>query len=235
MNSKTSKNTEIVGVRIQHRQTLFVSRPIGQTCKGAWGSSIIFISSTRWSSKAHFVLGRSMFSPLRRFSSCSFNQSGDPRFVKPGASEAFFIIGHCVPRLDASKLIDIIVFDGKTVSLSFLHLLKRLRLRQVKAWVERLKRPPTEKAKIFLMTQKNPEKGFHKHIIRYISLKQFWKIHLKQHVTFLGPWRHKIFFLKRRKAVKLQAKKTCHQIVSQTVWIVNWPCWVDKSIFIKSN
>ena len=128
-----------------------------------------------------------MFSPVRQFSSCSFNQSSDQHFVKPGASEAFFIIGHCVLRPDALKRIDIIVFDGKTVSLSFLDLLKRFRLRQVKARVARLKRPPTEKAKIFLMTQKNPEKGFHKHIIRYISLKQFWKIHLKQHVTFLGP------------------------------------------------
>ena len=149
MNSKTSKNTEIVGVRIQHRQTLFVSRPIGQTCKGAWGSSIIFISSTRWSSKAHFVLGRYMFSPLRRFSSCSFNQSSDQHFVKPGASEAFFIIGHCVPRPDASKRIDIIVFDGKTVSLSFLDLLKRFRLRQVKARVARLKRPPQRRQRSF--------------------------------------------------------------------------------------
>ena len=54
-----------------------------------------------------------MFSPLRRFSSCSFNHSGDPRFVKPGASEAFFIIGHCVPRPDALKRIDIIVLMVK--------------------------------------------------------------------------------------------------------------------------
>ena len=63
------------------------------------------------------------------------------------------------------------MFDGKTVSISFLDLLKRLRLRQVQAWVERLKRTPTEKAKIFLMTQKNPNKGFHKNMVRYISLK----------------------------------------------------------------
>ena len=42
---------------------------------------------------------------------------------------------------------------------------------RVKAWVERLKRPPTENAKIFLMTQKDPYKGFHKDMIRNISLK----------------------------------------------------------------
>ena len=53
--------------------------------------------------------------------------------------------------------------------------------------VERLKRPPTENAKILLMTQKNPGKGFHKDMIRHISLKYFWKFHPKHHVTFLGP------------------------------------------------
>ena len=42
---------------------------------------------------------------------------------------------------------------------------------RVKAWVERLKRPPTENAKIFLMTQKDPYKGFQKDMIRNISLK----------------------------------------------------------------
>ena len=80
------------------------------------------------------------------------------------------------------------------------------------------KKPPTEKAEIFLMTQKDPYKGFHKDMKQ---LKQFWKIHLKYQVTFLGPWRHKTYFLKRGKAVKLQAKNTCHQIISQAFWIVN--------------
>ena len=38
-------------------------------------------------------------------------------------------------------------------------------LKQVKTWVERLKRPPTENAKSFF------NDGFHKDMIRYISLK----------------------------------------------------------------
>ena len=37
-----------------------------------------------------------------------------------------FMIGHCVPSLDVSKLIDMTVFDGETVSHSFFNLLKRL-------------------------------------------------------------------------------------------------------------
>ena len=36
--------------------------------------------------------------------------------------------------------------------------------------VERLKRPLIENAKIFSITQKDPKKGFHKDMIRYISL-----------------------------------------------------------------
>ena len=40
-------------------------------------------------------------------------------------------------------------------------------LRQVKAWVERIKRPPTENAKILFMTLKDPSKGFHKDMIRH--------------------------------------------------------------------
>ena len=68
------------------------------------------------------------------------------------------------------------------------------------------------------MTQ---SKGFHKDMIRHISLKYFWKIHPKHYMTLLRPLRHKICFLKRGKVVKRQRKNTCHQIVSETVWIVN--------------
>ena len=53
--------------------------------------------------------------------------------------------------------------------------------------VERLKRPPQRMQRSFLMTQKDPDKGFHKDMIRHISLKYFWNIHPKNHVTFLGP------------------------------------------------
>ena len=84
-----------------------------------------------------------------------------------------------------------------------------------------LKDPSQRRQRFFLMTQKDPHKGFHKDVIRYISLKQFWKINPKHHVAFLRPWRHKTCFLKRGKVVKLQPKYTCHHIVSQTVWIVN--------------
>ena len=45
--------------------------------------------------------------------------------VKPGAS-AVLIIGHCVSSLDVSKLIGITLFDGETVSHSFLDRLKHL-------------------------------------------------------------------------------------------------------------
>ena len=87
--------------------------------------------------------------------------------------------------------------------------------------VERLKDPQQRMQRSFLMTQKDPSKGFHKDMTRHISLKQFWKIHPKHHVTFLGPWSHKTSFLKRDKVVKIKPKNTCHQIVSETVWIVN--------------
>ena len=45
-----------------------------------------------------------------------------------------------------------------------------LLLRQVKAWVERLKRPPAENAKI-LYNDTDGSKGFQKDMIRHISLK----------------------------------------------------------------
>ena len=64
----------------------------------------------------------------------------------------------------------------------------------------------------FLMTQKVPQ--------RY-DKTYLTKIHPKHHVIFLGPWRHKTCFLKRGKVVRLQPKNTGHQIVNETVWIVN--------------
>ena len=42
--------------------------------------------------------------------------------------------------------------------------------KQVKAWVERLKRPPHRMQRSSLMTQKDPSKGFNKDMIRHISL-----------------------------------------------------------------
>ena len=48
---------------------------------------------------------------------------------------------------------------------------RNLLLRQVKAWVKRLKDPPQRMQRSSLMTQKDPSKGFHKDMIRHISLK----------------------------------------------------------------
>ena len=60
-------------------------------------------------------------------------------------------------------------FTQKFKNLLFLYFrAKFVMLRQVKAWVERLKRKYKD---LFLMTQKDPNKGFHKDMIRYISLK----------------------------------------------------------------
>ena len=61
--------------------------------------------------------------------------------------------------------------------LEFFYLLKLKRknsngkLRQVKAWVERLKRPLKRMQRSFLMTQKDPSKGFHRDMISHSSLK----------------------------------------------------------------
>ena len=73
----------------------------------------------------------------------------------------------------------------------------------------------------FLMTQKDPSKEFHKDMIRHLT-----KIVLENssQVTRDIPWTmtsQNLFFFKRGKFIEHQPKNICHQIVSETVWIVN--------------
>ena len=75
MDNDASKNTEFVGVHVQRNHPRLFSKPIGKrpapTRSCTCGSSMISTFTMRCSSTRHFVLGRSMFLPLRRFSSCS--------------------------------------------------------------------------------------------------------------------------------------------------------------------
>ena len=72
------------------------------------------------------------------------------------------------------------------------------------------------------MTLKDPSKGFHKDMIRHNYLTKIVLENSSQASRDI-PWTmtSQNMFLKRGKVVKLQPKNTCHQIVSETVWIVN--------------
>ena len=94
-------------------------------------------------------------------------------------------------------------------------------LRQVKAWIERLKRPPTENAKILF----NDTEGS-----KYRVPQRYYKTCLTKIVlenSFQAsrdiPWimTSQNLFSQRRKVVKLQPKNNCHQVFSETVWTVN--------------
>lgn len=65
------------------------------------------------------MFGRSIFSPCRRFSSCSSNHCLACDILSNRGASFVLIIGHCFLRFDVPKLIYINLFDQKTVSHSF--------------------------------------------------------------------------------------------------------------------
>ena len=67
-----------------------------------------------------------MFSPWRRFSSCSFSHRVASGCRSNQGLLRVSIISHCVPHFDVPKVISIDVFDDKTVSYNFFHLLECL-------------------------------------------------------------------------------------------------------------
>lgn len=108
----------------------FVSKPIWQTpCSNMQRRLQVldnFYLDNEIIFESPFRVGAPMFTPWRRVSSLLVQPLFRFRlFLKPGAS-AVWIIGHCVSSLDVSKLIGITLFDGETVSHSFLDRMKRL-------------------------------------------------------------------------------------------------------------
>ena len=115
-----------MNLKIQRSPVYISSKRPTPTCSGGCRSSMIFISIMRWFQNLHFLLGQSLFSPWRWFSSSTFSQRL-PRLwhsFEPGASSVL-LIGHCVPGLHVPKLIGIAVFNDKTVSQKFFFSISR--------------------------------------------------------------------------------------------------------------
>ena len=93
--------------------------------------------------------------------------------------------------------------------------------RQVTAWVERLKRQLTENEKILF----NDAEGSKERVPQRCDKTYLTKIVLKSSSQASRdiPWTmtSQNLFSQTGKVVKLQPRNTCHQIVSEIVWIVH--------------
>ena len=130
MTSKASKTTEIDGVRIQCQQTNPFCFEVNQANASPQHAKVL-VGPYNFYLDHEVILVR----PFRIWAIYVFTLEEvfflffqpSPRFLRsfePVASSVF-IISHCVPLLNVSKLIGITVFDEKTVFRSFFDLLKR--------------------------------------------------------------------------------------------------------------